>query len=834
MAEHPRQVEATMACKCLNVRIRPQPEHTKPPDFLIANLGHPDYNLTYVGEHGLTIEHPQVTVRTRKIGQPIPDSPRLIRYTTLTCLICQTLAYRVQQLVPPDVDGQEGPLLPSSDWVEQETLKSGYGWIEVYKDCLSSNAIATLFSSSDFSPVFHIAVPQSATPSPDESASEESPESPDHSQYDAPPGPFLSNLKPLFPPAPFVPPHPVFSHLLSVAEGQCETLRAEAEKHIAAIIREKVAELQVAEDKLRRDVKCLWKQFIENVGKVQKETGVIARKGRGGSHGRPPNPASVSGTPLVSVREFVPVVSPTERVRSPISPVPRLSSLSASLATSTFYHPAAQNTHSVTTRSPNAESPSSSPYSSHPSSSLGSLSGRSPPTEVESPGPSPRASRDTITQPFRRKMDEQQDTTVSFRYFTIVEAEAARKRQQQSTAAHVAGAEDHRRTVEKPAETSGDTKATKSPDDNEISTTERRAKEERPKKSDGEEGKAQPEATTPKSKRRVTFDIKVETDDANEKSNKGSPAQKSWGNEDLIFDLEDEVESGEREVSEVTQVPWLVDNAPTSPRHERNHSGSRDGHATSSSLGSASLPVRSIALVKMNGDSNGRSVHTNGARDTVSPLSPSEEQRTEQPDDVNPEEEDILRLVAAHTPSHRSAWKRHSKAWKALVGSSYLKGVPGALIPMENEDDSERTPNETDDSDLDASQDVRWTFQAGVPASLPVNIRPLVRRREPLSLASYQPKTSLPERAGAIVPPLPDAPGARHVSSVLSHAGRDQTARCGTLDFLTAEAEEDEERSEEELTQVSIPDEARGRQRALRILKARSKIPAAGMWRSLA
>ncbi|KAI6135210.1 hypothetical protein EV401DRAFT_1903301 [Pisolithus croceorrhizus] len=756
MAEHPRQLEATMACKCLNVRIRPQPELTKPPDFLIANPGHPDYSLTYVGEHGLTIEHPQVTMRTRKIGQPIPDSPRLIRYTTLTCLICQTLAYRVQQLVPPDVDGQEGPLLPSSDWVEQETLKSSYGWIEVYKDCLSSNAIATLFSSSDFSPVFHIAVPQSATPSPDESASEESPESPDHSQYDAPPGPFLSNLKPLFPPAPFVPPHPVFSHLLSVAEGQCETLRAEAEKHIAAIIREKVAELQVAEDKLRRDVKCLWKQFMENVGKVQKETGVIARKGRGGSHGRPPNPASVSGTPLVSVREFVPVVSPTER---------------------------SENTHSVTTRSPNAESPSSSPYSSHPSSSLGSLSGRSPPTEVESPGPSPRASRDTITQPFRRKMDEQQDTT------------AARKRQQQSTAAHVAGAEDHRRT---------------------ISTTERRAKEERPKKSDGEEGKAQPEATTPKSKRRVTFDIKVETDDANEKSNKGSPAQKSWGNEDLIFDLEDEVESGEREVSEVTQVPWLVDNAPTSPRHERNHSGSRDGHGTSSSLRPASLPVRSIALVRMNGDSNGRSVHTNGARDTVSPLSPSEEQRTEQPDEVNPEEEDILRLVAAHTPSHRSAWKRHSKAWKALVGSSYLKGVPGALIPMENEDDSERTPNETDDSDLDASQDVRWTFQAGVPASLPVNIRPLVRRREPLSLASYQPKTSLPERAGAIVPPLPDAPGARHVSSVLSHAGRDQTARC------------------EELTQVSIPDEARGRQRALRILKARSKIPAAGMWRSLA
>ncbi|KAI6146102.1 hypothetical protein BKA82DRAFT_4157678 [Pisolithus tinctorius] len=831
MAEQQRQVEASMACKCLNVRIRPQPEHSRPPDFLIANIGLPDYTLTYVGEHGLTIEHPQVTVRTRKIGQPMPDSPRSIRYTTLTCLICQTLAYRVQQLVTLDVDGQEGPLLPSSDWVEQETLKSSHGWIEVYKDCLASNAIPTVASSSDFSPEFHIAVPQPATPSPAEPASEESPDSPDHSQYDAPAGPFLTNLKALFPPAPFVPLHPVFSHLLSAAEGRSETLRAEAEKQIAAIIREKVAELQVAEDKLRRDVKCLWKQFIENVGKVQTETGAAARKGQGGSNGRPPNTAGVSGTPLVSVRDFVPVASP--RMRSPISSIPRVSSLSASLATSAFYHPAAHRAQAAASQPPDADSPpSSSPYSSHRSSSLDSLSGRSPPTEIESPGPSPRASRDTIIQPFKRKMDEQQDTTVSFRYFTIVEAEAARKRQQQqqSAAADVAGAEDRKRTAEKPGEKSGDTKGRKSPGHNEISTTEHRVKEERAKKSDGEESKAPPEMTTPKSKRRVTFDLQVEADDANENTNKSSSGEKSWGNEaDMIFDLEDEVESGEREVPETTQVPWLVDNTPTSSRPEQSHSGSRDGPSTSSSLRRTSVP--SIPLAKTNGGAGGRSVRANGVLDVVAPLSPPEPQKPEQSDEVDPHEEDILRLVAAHTPSHRNAWKRHSKAWKALVGSSYLKGAPGALIPKEDEDDSERTPNETDDSDLDALQDVKWSFQGGIAASLPVNIRPLVRRREPLSLASYQPKTSLPEKAGAMGPSLPDASSGRHVS----FAERDPTTRRGTLDFIsTVETEEDEEGSDEEPTQVSIPDEARGRQRAFKILKARSKVPAAGMWRSLA
>ena len=79
-----------------------------------------------------------MTMRTRKMGPPIANTGRCIRYTTLTCLICQTLAYRVQQLVPLDIDGQEGPLLPSLDWVELETLKSLHGWVEIHSSCLVS------------------------------------------------------------------------------------------------------------------------------------------------------------------------------------------------------------------------------------------------------------------------------------------------------------------------------------------------------------------------------------------------------------------------------------------------------------------------------------------------------------------------------------------------------------------------------------------------------------------------------------------------------------------------------------------------------------------------
>jgi len=57
----------------------------------------------------------------------------------------------------------------------------------------------------------------------------------------------------------------------------------------------------------------------------------------------------------------------------------------------------------------------------------------------------------------------------------------------------------------------------------------------------------------------------------------------------------------------------------------------------------------------------------------------------------------------------------------------------------------------------------------------------------------------------------------------------------GTLDFASQDGEGDgEDESDDEPSRMDPPDEARGRQRALKILEARSKLPAAGMWRSLA
>lgn len=60
----------------------------------------------------------------------------MTRYTSLTCLICQTLIYRVLHAITPDLDSDEGPIQPTEDWVEDDLLQTSSGWIEVFEDCI--------------------------------------------------------------------------------------------------------------------------------------------------------------------------------------------------------------------------------------------------------------------------------------------------------------------------------------------------------------------------------------------------------------------------------------------------------------------------------------------------------------------------------------------------------------------------------------------------------------------------------------------------------------------------------------------------------------------------
>lgn len=301
---------------------------------------------------------------------------------------------------------------------------------------------------------------------------------------------------------------------------------------------------------------------------------------------------------------------------------------------------------------------------------------------------------------------------------------------------------------------------------------------------------------------------------------------------DMIFDLDGE--SSDRDSSDAApvlpfkEVPYIP-RRRTRVRNSTNHVGLP---TSLSSLRPTSLPAYASLRAQIT-----KQNWTSRTQAPTSEQMPTESIRhsieAEAPD---PQEQEILKLVAADTPSHRGAWKPNSRAWQLFVSRRGGKnGSAGAFIPEEAEVGV--TVSDTDDSD-DITSGTLY-HPPGIPGSLPISIGPLSRKREPLSLASYQPKTSLPDRASAMVPPLPNMV-CRHSTSALrkaSYAARDRD-RCmdpGTLDFISQDDEGDEDNeSDDEPSQMDLPDESRGRQRALKILEARSKVPAAGMWRSLA
>ncbi|KAG2156435.1 hypothetical protein DEU56DRAFT_767046 [Suillus clintonianus] len=817
-----RQDGITRACKCLNIRIQSShsPPQSTPPDFLKDSATDSDYTLIYAGQDGLSVAHPQVTMRTRKMGLPLGDTNRCIRYTTLTCLLCQTLAYRVQQLVPLDVEGQEGPLLPTFDWVEQDILMSSCGWIEVHTECLDPDAVLRLLSSTTYSPIFNVAVPPDASKPP---AQPSYIASTDVSRSRVPSDPILSNLRPLFPPAPFIPSHPVFAHLSSIATSKSQALRSSAEEQFTALIRDKVAEIEKAEEDLKKVVESLWKRFLESLGQTEKDWGASdGAKRRDPARKSNINNAGGSAVGSVSVRDFVPVVSPGRMV-SPSSSVPRVSSLSASLATSAFHHPRAlreRNTHSGETRDIPRSPP---PYSSHPSS-VGSTDSRSPLSSTSSGELLPLATGESLIQPFKRSMDEARDTAASFRYFIDMEAEMEMMRGRQRLSATGTIQEETLKATEGPQPSNASTSA-KSPGDEENKL--KGAKEGRLQKPDhgrnGDESRG---------KRKVTFDIKPDALIADGPNSEKNGSSQGRDMQDMIFDLDGE--SSDRDSSDAAPVLPFKEIPHIPRRRVRPRNGtSHVGLPTSlSTLRPTSLPAYASLQVQLSKEeSTGRTqapiseqLHTQHIRRTVGA------------ETSDPQEQEILKLVAADTPSHRGAWRPNSRAWQLFVSRQDGKnGVAGAFIPEEFEVGA--TVSDTDESD-DITPGTRH-HPPGIPGSLPISIGPLSRKREPLSLASYQPKTSLSDRASAMVPPLPNMVN-RHSASALRKASyaardRDRSMDPGTLDFVSQDDEGDEDdESDDELSQMDPPDEARGRQRALKILEARSKVPAAGMWRSLA
>jgi hypothetical protein len=266
-----------------------------------------------------------------------------------------------------------------------------------------------------------------------------------------------------------------------------------AEEQLTAIIRDRVAEIEKAEDELKRVVESLWKGFLESLGQTEKEWGASDATKRRDSAKKPSinNTAQVVGTPAVSVRDFVPVCS-LARVASPASSIPRVSSLSASLATSAFHHPKALQEQSTRTEQARDIPRSPPPYSSHPSS-IGSADSRSLSPSISSGELLALANGDSLIQPFKRSMDEARDTAASFRYFIDMEAEMEmmRGRQKLSPAGAAPEIKETQNASEgaKPSNTSSSTRALEP----------KKAKGDRSRGSDHDESRVT---------RKVTFDIK--------------------------------------------------------------------------------------------------------------------------------------------------------------------------------------------------------------------------------------------------------------------------------------------------------------------------------------
>lgn len=602
----------------------------------------------------------------------------------------------------------------------------------------TGDTIAIAEKSPTYSSLFSVVLP-SPPPAPTEAESGTTYTTVSQSSPPHTPSNYLPNLRTIFPPAPFTPSHPVFVHLSSLAADKSQALRTDAESYIAEIVKEKVAEIEKAENELRSNVEALWRCFREGLGKVEQE--------RSRSSTRTPQQTKDSGNwqegtdagsskpspTLVLIRDFNPVPSP-RRVASPTF-APRVSSLSASLATSGFHHPRAQARqgrsalpHVVSTTNESLRSPP--PYSSNPSSprSSESYSSLSSPS---SKSLSLRASLDgpTYLEPFRRNMNQANDTATSFRYFTILEADTMRTHQKDwepkvGTAHGAALNSDD--ASHNDAETSQIQRKTERSNSSGSRSSKERSSSARRKTEINETSETNGQENSSKGKRKVTFDVKPEvvTIAREVKAEKKEDAERSSEGQstntliltfflrvllEMIFDLEDE--GSERGLPASNPILPLNE-PPVAPSRPRRTRGARTGLPSSfSTLRPASLPAPSAVRPP-------RAFDTEGAlqpkRSTQSrKKSPHRDVKQANPqlieedsDTIDPREAEILKLVAADTPSHRGAWKKDSKAWQLFVRRQGGKGrQSGALIPEEDEDDTDALTRFKEDNDTDGESD---------------------------------------------------------------------------------------------------------------------------------
>ncbi|RDB20100.1 hypothetical protein Hypma_012852 [Hypsizygus marmoreus] len=846
-------VEQQYACKCLNFRIRPIPTDSVPTEL----VEDPNFTKVFVGEEGISVAHTQVTVRTRTKGTPIAGTSRCSRYTTITCLLCDLLVYRVYQTYPADVEGRDGPLLPTEDWVERDIMQSLTGWIEVNTECLNGKAIDEAMLSSNYSATFGLLLPPAISPSTSPMPIFERPPSRDSVSPPPPPPKFFSGVRPVFLPPPFTPSHPVFIHLSSLAAKESQAVRDAAEDFMTEQLKLKISEIEKADAELRRNVESLWKKFREGLSHIQEERSQNnhRRPSTSGSRERStPNgtKSSTYGSPI-PIRNFVPsVVSP---VRTSPPSIPRVSALSASLATSSFHYPRGR----AGRTSPSPSGRSASVISNGSSQSNSSTLIAPPITE----------GNNNVLQ-FPRNINESVNTAVSYQYLVNLEEDMARHRRGRrsetnkstKTISHPQVDELSHAATAEGGGVNGD-----KVDKKQASGSQNNVEKPNPPTEGHEEVSSPRGREKSKGKRKVTFDVQPEvvTIKREVNSDKEEEALVNEDQREMIFDFEDTHGELTQETLNFSRPTLQLLEQPAAPvRVRRTRMQNAVGLPGSfSSLRPTSLPAPSHIRPPRSqhgSDLSSPSMMLSLPRQSIllkkekSPVSPTASSSTTvaQPVDKidesqNIQDAEILKLVAADTPSHRGAWKPEGKAWQTFV-----RRVPGVLgvgdIPEEYEDDgggasgsgldtteTSMAGREIYPADKEDSKEYEPPFIGSLPIPIKVGkpSKPAV-----LTLASYQPATLA--QLGVSSPPATQKQTSSTAIRKAAYAERDRTRSMdpGALDFATEEDDEDGEEEDVEDDEGAPIDTTeaggRGRKRALKILKARSEIPEAGMWRSLA
>ncbi|CAE7187371.1 unnamed protein product [Rhizoctonia solani] len=315
-------------------------------------------------------------------------------------------------------------------------------------------------------------------------------------------------------------------------------------------------------------------------------------------------------------------------------------------------------------------------------------------------------------------------------------------------------------------------------------------------------------------KRKVTFqaDVKEEDGGSQPVPRRGDSVDGADGNEEqaetpVLFDLDDD-EEPDQPSAEVNPSANTASEEPTTPRAIAQLKARSKANKESSKIGNkAAIP----ALLTVN-------LGPSPAKPKPSLKSPPATKSDPNTRTVRPGEDKLLELVAANYPSHRAAWRPNGKAWELLDARRKFADSPDSASMTSSED----------------SNGGKWHNPSQFATSLPIGIAagPLA------SSAEREPKTSLRNEPGALVPPLRPHHETPRQTRERTYALRDLARSVDPGPVLELQAAEDAEEDTDEEEEVDMVGEIgnveRIKRRTMRIVQRQSGVPDAGMWRSVA